>query len=143
MMMKYLLLAVIFSVLFLFSGFADAGEKPGAAMSADETEISGIVRAYEKTWNNVDVEPYLALWHDDAKLTHGAFYTKDSKDVYRGKAKGLMEGFPNTKIYDEKISVNGDKATVKAIQDIGGFSYNITWDMVKEKGKWFIMGNMY
>ena len=142
MMMKYLLLAVIFSVLFLFSGVADAGEKPGAAMDADESEISGIVRAYEKTWNNVEVEPYLALWHDDALLTHGA-YEKDPKDVYRGKAKGLMEGFPNTKIYDEKIIIDGDKATVKAIQDLGAFSFNITWDMVKENGKWFIMGNMY
>jgi hypothetical protein len=141
-MEKIFLWAVIFSALFILSGLADAGEKSGGAVNTDEAEITGIVRAYEKTWNNVEIEPFLALWHDDALLTHGA-YEKDPKDVYRGKAKGLMEGFPNTKIYDEKITIDGDKATVKAIQDLGAFSFNITWDMVKENGKWFIMGNMY
>jgi hypothetical protein len=141
-MIKIFLWATIFSTFLIFSGFADAGEKSGGAMSADEAEIMGIVRAYEKTWNNVEIEPFLALWHDDALLTHGA-YEKDPKDVYRGKAKGLMEGFPNTKIYDEKISIDDGKATVKAKQDLGAFTFNITWNMVKENGKWFIMGNTY
>jgi len=136
-MTKIFLWTVIFSAFLIFSGFAGAGE-----MSGDEAEIAGIIQEYVRTWNNVEIEPFLALWHDDALLTHGA-YEKDPKDVYRGKAKGLMEGFPNTKIYNEKITINGDKATVKANQDIAGFKYNITWDMVKENGKWFIMGNMY
>ena len=126
--------------------------------SADSMAIINLVKQYEDTWNNNDMDAHCKLFTEDGSwITIGGFYWKDRNEVSTG-THALAPAFKNMipmklniqrmQFVDEKVAVlfllediyinsdwnypDGSIGGKKGEHDYGQMS----WVVVKDNGEW-------
>ena len=117
---------------------AKAGEKPAAAPSG-ESDITRAVQSWASAWSRKDVKAYLASYSNDFQTPNGmsrkAWETERTQRIDKpGKLQVNVE--------DLKVSLNGDKATVKFRQHYTSAtlksSASKTLVLVRSGNRWLI-----
>ena len=117
---------------------AKAGEKP-AAVPSGESDITRAVQFWASAWSRKDVKAYLASYSNDFQTPNGmsrkAWETERTQRIDKpGKLQVNVE--------DLKVSLNGDKATVKFRQHYTSAtlksSASKTLVLVRSGNRWLI-----
>ncbi len=117
---------------------AKAPAKPAASGDA-ETDITAAVHAWAASWSKKDVKGYLAHYAPDFQTPNGmARKAWETERQQRIDKPGKIQ----VSVADVRVTVNGDKATVKFRQDYKSATLNSsagkTLVLIKSGGKWLI-----
>jgi tetratricopeptide (TPR) repeat protein len=113
--------------------------KPVADVGAADTEINAAVQGWAAAWSRKDVKAYLAHYAPDFQTPNGM-----PRKAWETERQQRIEkpGKISVAVADVKVTVNGDKATVKFRQDYKSASLNSsagkTLVMIRSGGKWLI-----
>lgn len=113
--------------------------KPVADGASAESDIGNAVHAWAAAWSRKDTKAYLAHYAPDFQTPNGmARKSWETERQQRIEKPGKI----SVAIADIKITVNGDKATVKFRQDYKSASLNSsagkTLVLIRVGGKWLI-----
>jgi len=147
----------ITSILFIFlllienMGFS-AELKDYKPKSPDEEAIVSLLNKWKETWEGRNLQGFLDLWHDDAKimLGGGPYPTRiATKEEAKPSLPNQMAGFCcGLKFETPKIDVSGKEANVEIWVVLTEGTHNqynwLYWlNLVKENNRWLIMGWKY
>ncbi len=113
--------------------------KPAGDTAAAEGEIASAVQAWAAAWSRKDVKAYLAHYASDFQTPNGM-----ARKAWEAERQQRIEkpGKISVSVADIKVTINGDKATVKFRQDYKSASLNSsagkTLIMIRSGGKWLI-----
>lgn len=113
--------------------------KPAADASGAEAEVSAAVQNWAAAWSRKDVKAYLAHYAPDFQTPNGM-----PRKAWETERQQRIEkpGKISVAVADVKVTINGDKATVKFRQDYKSASLNSsagkTLVMIRSGGKWLI-----
>jgi hypothetical protein len=138
----------ITSILFIFlllienMGFS-ADLKDYKPKSPDEEAIVSLLNKWKETWESRNIQGFLDLWHDDAKIMLvGRIATKEeAKPFLPNQMAAFCCGH---KFETPEIDVSGKEANVEiwVVLTKGFHKYNnwLYWfNLVKENNRWLIM----
>ena len=118
-------------------------------INSDEEEIVSLLNKYEVNWNSDNVQGFLDLWHENAKIMHGGLnYQKRiaTKEEYKTIMPGLVENEGIYKLGTPKIDISGKEATVNIMREgkgMWGSVWLYTFKLVKENNRWLFMSSKY
>ena len=141
--------ALMFGLLFLGSVFGCASSLTLAdyePKSAEEEAIRKLMMIREDSWNNKDVATYLSCWHDNAIFRLGVDRIQKTKQEYAKIAEDRMNAYPTVRSTEFEVEINGNTATEKTLRTITTVTGRMgvvveTLQLVKEDGRWYIMGS--
>jgi ketosteroid isomerase-like protein len=107
--------------------------------SSTEGEIKSVLVSYVDAWNRHDVAGVMALWHNDAEIMYGSERKTASKERYRDLLPERMENTPTIRFGSPSIAVMDGKAVAKLRMDTGRFKMPVTFHLVEENDRWFLM----
>jgi len=123
-----------------------AATQKNEAQDLDKTEIQQFLQHYQDAWNEHDVDQFLELWHDDAKIMTGMRRIV-SKMEYKYVLPKRFRKYPSMKIVGyPDIIVSANKATVQFYSTYPPIITGKTQEvliMQKENGRWLIIENKY
>jgi hypothetical protein len=137
---RHTLVPVLLSLVILLPCCAGITLKDYEPKSQEEESIKSTLLAYEKAWNNQSKAELLPLLHEDFVIWAGkkrriiftkaryAFYLRDIFVRYRY----LTFGSPT-------LGVREEQATAHLPVSIDGRTYQSTFRLVKQTGRWFIL----
>ena len=147
----------ITSILFIFlllienMGFS-ADLKDYKPKSPDEEAIVSLLNKWEETWKSRNLQGFLDMWHDDAKimLGGGPYPTRiATKEEAKPSLPNQMAAFCcGLRFETPKIDASGKEANVEIwIVITEGMHNQYNWlhwlNLVKENNRWSIMGWKY
>jgi len=144
MQKRFITITFIFCLLVFFIGCV-ATLKDYKPKSSVEEAIKIVLVAYENAWNKHNEVGVLAFFHDRAKIMYGSPRSPKiaSKKEYVDILPERIAANPTIKLSAPKIDVREDKAVVKVNMSTRGHQTQITFNMVRENNKWFIMSFKY
>ena len=142
MQKRFITITFIFCLLVFFIGCV-ATLKDYKPKSSVEEAIKIVLVAYENAWNKHNEVGVLAFFHDSAQVMYGRDRKIASKKEYVGILPERMAANPTIKLSAPKIDVREDKAVVKVNMSTRGHQMQVTFNMVQENNKWFIMSMKY
>ncbi|MBK9445728.1 MAG: nuclear transport factor 2 family protein [Betaproteobacteria bacterium] len=116
-----------------------APSKPASDTASTESEIVSAVQGWAAAWSKKDVKAYLGHYAPDFQTPNGmprkAWETERQQRIDK-------PGKIQVSVADVKVSLNGDKATVKFRQDYKSATLNSsagkTLVLIRVGGKWLI-----
>ena len=116
--------------------------------NSDEEEIVSLLNKYEVNWNSGNVQGFLDLWHENAKIMHGGyFYEKRiaTKEEFKTIMPKLLDERGRSKLGTPKIDISGKETTVNIMDDSVDYmrSYLVTFNLIKENNRWLFMSSKY
>ena len=116
--------------------------------NSDEEEIVSLLNKYEVNWNSGNVQGFLDLWHENAKIMHGGYnYQKQiaTKEEFKTIMPRNQAEDGRLKLGTPKINISGKEATVNIMDEGVDFywSYLDTFNLIKENNRWLFMSLKY
>ena len=144
-LMKYRLFIVTGLLVTLVGFIGCATLKDYKAKTAEEEGIKTTLVKFYEARNNFDVDGFLSVYHEDAKIMVGSErvvlpkkHCREYLTQYFSRASKIEVGSP-------KMNVRGDEATVRMpFQVIDyGVSLQMVMELVRENGKWYILSSKF
>ena len=116
------------------------------AKTAEEEGIKTTLVKFYEARNNYDVDGFLSVYHEDAKIMIGG---KESMVLSKKQCSEYLPRHFATagkvELGSPKMNVRGDEATVRMPLRI--IDYNVrlqmVMELVRENGKWYILSSRY
>ena len=144
--MRYRLFIITGLLVSLVGFIGCATLKDYKAKTAEEEGIKTTLVKFYEARNNYDVDGFLSVFHEDAKIMIGGRESmvlskkqcSEYLPTYFGSASQIELGSP-------KMNVRGDEATVRMPLRIIEFGLNLqmVMELVRENGKWYILSSRY
>ena len=118
---------------------AKPSEKPAAAAPSGESDITRAVQSWASAWSRKDVKTYLASYASDFQTPNGM-----SRKAWEAERTQRIDkpGKLQVNVEDLKVSLSGDKATVKFRQHYTSAtlksSASKTLVLVRSGNRWLI-----
>jgi hypothetical protein len=137
--------SILFIFLLLFGCAAQTNLKDYKPKSAQEEEVLNVLTKMTEAWEKKDVEAYLAFFHDNARIRtrqaavheRGSFISKQQYASLSNEWKGYSGDA--LVLTDPQMTILEDKATLKITDVSEGMFSRWTYEMVKEKGEWYVV----
>ena len=133
---KMMPLLLLFCLLIVNLGYT-------GSMKDEEDAIKALLKECQETWNNGDIQGWLALWHENAKIMWGRDRKIATKVEYEKILPDRMAANPEYKFGKPKVNVSGKEATVKTSMIVRGRSSAITLKAIKENSQWLLISWKY
>jgi hypothetical protein len=136
--MKNLLFALVtISIIILFNS-CDTQLNDYQAKNENEKQIIALLNTYVDARNSGNLKILYSTFHDN-----GIYISGRGREI---KANEILDTKPewwtsdgDVKLYDPKITINGNKASVMTTAKYGSFSTAHIYTLINESGKWLIM----
>ena len=144
MQKRFITITFIFCLLVFLIGCV-ATLKDYKPKSSVEEAIKIVLVSYENAWNKHNEAEVLAFFHDSAKVMYGSPRSPKiaSKKEYVDILPERIAANPAIELSAPKINIKEDKAVVKVNMSTRGHQIQVTFNMVQENNRWFIMGFKY
>ena len=113
------------------------------AKTADEEEIKTTLVKFYEARNNYDVDGFLSVFHEDAKIMVGWERVVLSKKQCSEYLPRYFSGASKIELGSPKMNVRDDEATVRMPFSVSGASLQMVMELVRENGKWYILSSKY
>jgi hypothetical protein len=146
---KLIFLSLFLIIPFTLSSAESILLKDYKPKNSDEEAIVSLLNKYEVNWNSGNVQGFLDLWHENAKIMHGGYYYQKriaTKEEFKTiMPKFLEEEKGRSKLGTPKIDISGKEATVNIMDDSVDYmwSYLVTFNLIKENNRWLFMSSKY
>ena len=108
------------------------------AKSDDEKQIIAVLNTYVEARNSGNLKILRSTFHDN-----GIYISGRGREI---KANEILDTKPewwtsdgDVKLYEPKITINGNKASVMTTAKYGSFSTAHIYTLINENGNWLIM----
>lgn len=143
-MTRNIFIVTIFTMLFTsLIGCATTTLVDYKAKTTDEEEIKTTLLNYSEALRDVDAEKALSFYHEDARIMYDRLKVVVSKQQFSEILPTMIGKFLPATMGTPKMNVKGDEAIVKVPLDIDVVVLQMTYNLVRENGKWYIMSNNY
>ncbi len=116
--------------------------------NSDEEEIVSLLNKYLVNWNSGNVQGFLDLWHENAKIMHGGYYYEKriaTKEEFKTIMPKLLDERGRSKLGTPKIDISDKEATVSIMRESVDWdsSWLHTFKLIKENNRWLFMSSKY
>jgi hypothetical protein len=136
-MKKILLIALSLNIVLLFIS-CDTPINEYKPKSDDEKQIIALLNTYVEARNSGNLKILRSTFHDN-----GIYISGRGREI---KANKILDTKPewwtsdgDVKLYEPKITINGNKASVMTTAKYGSFSTAHIYTLINENGNWLIM----
>ena len=141
--MKYRLFIVTGLLVSLVGFIGCATLNEYKAKTAEEEEIKTTLVKFYEARNNYDVDGFLSVFHENAKIMVGWERVVLSKKQCSEYLPQYFSGAYKIELGSPKMNVRGDEATVRMPFSVSGASLQMVMELVRENGKWYILRSKY
>ena len=127
----------------LLMGCADATLQNYKADSEDEAAIQAVLQHFQDAINSRDARAAEALLHENLKGMVGRNRKIIGKSDYLKTFAERMEGRPITVFGPPNFTFAGARASVNLMKKTGGVETSLTFELVREHGRWLILSWRY
>ena len=105
----------------------------------DEEAIVNVLKGLSEGWKKKDKQQILSFFHENAQFVNMSLKTisKDQMIQTEFKDWGIARAWFG--YYDVKIKIDGDKATVNALQMTSAGDFPVNFQMIRENQKWLVL----
>jgi hypothetical protein len=139
-MFKKLSLVTLFLVIpFMLSYAGWTPLKDYKAKNADEEAIVYVLQGLSEGWKKKDKQQILSFFHENAQFVNMQLkpISKDQMVQTEVKDWGISKVWYG--YYDVKIKIDGEKATVNALQMTSAGDFPVNLQMLRENQKWLVL----
>lgn len=117
-------------------------------INSDEEEIVSLLNKYLVNWNSGNVQGFLDLWHENAKIMYGGYHYQKriaTKEEFKTIMPKLWEERGRSKLGTPKIDISGKEATVNIMDEGVDYYYGSirTLNLIKENNRWLFISFKY
>lgn len=137
-------LFAIFTVLMVICGCASV--QNNAAQDIEKQEVQQFFQNYVDAWNDHNVENFIALWHEDAKVMTGMRKIVSKEDYKKVLPRRFKDYSTINIVGDPKIKISGNTASVKFVTTYPPMltqKTNESISLLKQDERWWIIENKY
>jgi hypothetical protein len=109
------------------------------AKNEDEAAILDVLKGLSEGWKKKDKQQILSFFHENAQFVNMSLkpISKDQMIQTEVKDWGIARVWYG--YYDVKIKIDGDKATVNALQMTSAGDFPVNFQMLRENQKWLVL----